>query len=144
MSKIKVFDGSSLPVKIGDAVTVVNADGDSVNCTVAYLTITCNKAGKWVKIFRAKEVTDEKYPWWGDYPIEDEVDLSDLPLVVGDTVMVVDNKGKYVKCAVVSISLVCDKFGKWTNTFRVRKVTEEKNPWWWDYSFSDLKKTVFC
>ena len=144
MAKIKEFDGSMIPLKIGDKVTVVNTKGVSVDCTVVFMSITCNKAGKWAKVFRAREISDEKNPWWGDFPIDDEIDMSDLPVAVGDTVMVVDNKGENIKCSVISISVTCNKTGKWVNTFRVRKITKEKNPWWWDYSFDDLKKTAFC
>lgn len=68
----------------------------------------------------------------------------ELPVNVGDSVTVINQFGEIVKCTVVSIAINCNKKGEWNKKFRVVEITDEKDPWQNDYSFSDIGDVVFC
>ena len=52
-----------LPIVVGDKVTVINQFGEIVKCTVAALSLSCNKKGEWKNNMIAIEITDKKDPW---------------------------------------------------------------------------------
>lgn len=142
----------TLPVNLGQTVLAKDDEEREVTCKVVSFAITCNKYGDWIRTFRVRKITTKKNPWWGDYSFDSALHLMSstevpleivVPVKIGDTVMAINKYEKYVKCTVVSISITCNKYGHWIKTLRVREITDDKNPWWCDYSFDDFGKTVF-